>query len=111
MSLENETVLMKPLRPVGIVGYGAYVPRYRLPAREVLATPSGRWVVAIRAISHLLRALPPSTSSTKALNSGRKAGLTKAPKRRRPICERLMPSRIAPAIVTRMTGQGISVRG
>jgi len=27
--------LMKPNRPVGIVGYGAYVPRYRLPASEV----------------------------------------------------------------------------
>jgi hydroxymethylglutaryl-CoA synthase len=27
--------LMKPDRPVGIIGYGAYVPRYRLPATEV----------------------------------------------------------------------------
>ena len=27
--------LMKPNRPVGIVGYGAYVPRFRLPASEV----------------------------------------------------------------------------
>ncbi len=27
--------LMKPALPVGIVGYGAYVPRYRLPAAEV----------------------------------------------------------------------------
>ncbi len=27
--------LMKPTQPVGIVGYGAYVPRYRLPASEV----------------------------------------------------------------------------
>jgi hydroxymethylglutaryl-CoA synthase len=27
--------LLKPSRPVGIIGYGAYVPRYRLPAREV----------------------------------------------------------------------------
>jgi hydroxymethylglutaryl-CoA synthase len=26
---------MKPNRPVGITGYGAYVPRYRLPASEV----------------------------------------------------------------------------
>jgi hydroxymethylglutaryl-CoA synthase len=27
--------MMKPTRDVGIVGYGAYVPRYRLPASEV----------------------------------------------------------------------------
>jgi hydroxymethylglutaryl-CoA synthase len=27
--------LLKPAKPVGIVGYGAYVPRYRLPAKEV----------------------------------------------------------------------------
>jgi len=27
--------IMKPNRPVGIVGYGAYIPRYRLPATEV----------------------------------------------------------------------------
>lgn len=31
----KEQRLLKPERPVGIVGYGAYVPRYRLPAREV----------------------------------------------------------------------------
>ncbi|MBX3048921.1 MAG: hydroxymethylglutaryl-CoA synthase [Anaerolineales bacterium] len=32
----HETVrLLRPEHPVGIVGYGAYVPRYRLPAREV----------------------------------------------------------------------------
>src|SRR5512136_2872576 len=30
-----ENLLLKPSRPVGIVGYGAYVPRYRLPASEV----------------------------------------------------------------------------
>ena len=27
--------LLKPDKPVGIIGYGAYVPRYRLPAQEV----------------------------------------------------------------------------
>ena len=34
----TETVsktLLKPTHPVGFVGYGAYVPRYRLPAKEV----------------------------------------------------------------------------
>lgn len=30
-----ENLLLKPARQVGIVGYGAYVPRYRLPATEV----------------------------------------------------------------------------
>jgi hydroxymethylglutaryl-CoA synthase len=34
-SSESESILLKPSRPVGIVGYGAYVPRYRLPATEV----------------------------------------------------------------------------
>src|SRR5512136_2960884 len=28
-------MLLKPSHPVGIIGYGAYVPRYRLPAKEV----------------------------------------------------------------------------
>ena len=27
--------MLQPANPVGIIGYGAYVPRYRLPAREV----------------------------------------------------------------------------
>jgi hydroxymethylglutaryl-CoA synthase len=27
--------VMKPIRPVGITGYGAYIPRYRLPASEI----------------------------------------------------------------------------
>ncbi|MFM8320060.1 MAG: hydroxymethylglutaryl-CoA synthase [Chloroflexota bacterium] len=31
----QESILLKPSRPVGITGYGAYVPRYRLPASEV----------------------------------------------------------------------------
>jgi hydroxymethylglutaryl-CoA synthase len=32
---ETSTTLLKPAKAVGIIGYGAYVPRYRLPAREV----------------------------------------------------------------------------
>ena len=35
MMNEAADVLLKPDRPVGIVGYGPYVPRYRLPASEV----------------------------------------------------------------------------
>ena len=32
---EQSSTLLKPSYPVGIIGYGAYVPRYRLPAKEV----------------------------------------------------------------------------
>ncbi len=32
---DNGVTALKPRRDVGFVGYGAYVPRYRLPAREV----------------------------------------------------------------------------
>jgi hydroxymethylglutaryl-CoA synthase len=38
----TESILLKPNRPVGLVGYGAYVPRYRLPAKEVARVWSGR---------------------------------------------------------------------
>jgi len=31
----NDAMLLKPIRDVGITGYGAYVPRYRLPGSEV----------------------------------------------------------------------------
>lgn len=34
-NIPSENILLKPARPVGIVGYGAYIPRYRLPAVEV----------------------------------------------------------------------------
>jgi hydroxymethylglutaryl-CoA synthase len=33
--IDPQNLLLKPARPVGIAGYGAYVPRYRLPASEV----------------------------------------------------------------------------
>ncbi len=35
MTDQPENLLLKPARAVGITGYGAYVPRYRLPASEV----------------------------------------------------------------------------
>ena len=31
----SDSMLLKPAQPVGIVGYGVYIPRYRLPATEV----------------------------------------------------------------------------
>ncbi|MDO9349570.1 MAG: hydroxymethylglutaryl-CoA synthase [Anaerolineales bacterium] len=37
---ESKT-LLQPSRPVGIIGYGAYVPRYRLPAKEVARVWTG----------------------------------------------------------------------
>ena len=37
----NSPTLLKPAQPVGIVGYGAYVPRYRLPAKEVARVWTG----------------------------------------------------------------------
>ncbi len=35
MEQSNQDRLLKPSKQVGIVGYGAYIPRYRLPASEV----------------------------------------------------------------------------
>lgn len=35
LSNQRDSVLMQPIQKVGIVGYGAYVPRYRLPGVEV----------------------------------------------------------------------------
>jgi len=34
MQIERSN-LMRPDRQVGIVGYGAYIPRYRLPGKEI----------------------------------------------------------------------------
>ena len=39
--IQTMTVCVKPQRAVGIVGYGAYVPRYRLPAAEVARVWAG----------------------------------------------------------------------
>jgi hydroxymethylglutaryl-CoA synthase len=37
----EQSLLLKPDRPVGFVGYGVYIPRYRLPASEVTRLWSG----------------------------------------------------------------------
>ncbi|MFL7891745.1 MAG: hydroxymethylglutaryl-CoA synthase [Anaerolineales bacterium] len=37
----SDKKLLQPQNPVGIIGYGAYVPRYRLPAQEVARIWSG----------------------------------------------------------------------
>ncbi len=39
--MNEANFLLKPNRPVGITGYGAYVPRYRLPAAEVARVWAG----------------------------------------------------------------------
>jgi hydroxymethylglutaryl-CoA synthase len=38
---KTSSTLLKPNKPVGIIGYGAYVPRYRLPAKEVARVWTG----------------------------------------------------------------------
>src|SRR5512133_2519957 len=38
---ENPNLLLRPNRPTGIIGYGAYVPRYRLPGAEVARVWTG----------------------------------------------------------------------
>ncbi len=39
--IPNTSLLMRPNRQVGIVGYGAYIPRYRLPGAEIARVWTG----------------------------------------------------------------------
>ena len=41
MTNDTQSTMLKPDREVGIIGYGAYVPRYRLPAAEVARVWTG----------------------------------------------------------------------
>jgi len=35
INYDAEALILKPNRKVGIIGYGAYVPQYRLPGSEI----------------------------------------------------------------------------
>jgi hydroxymethylglutaryl-CoA synthase len=49
-----KNMLLQPSRPVGITGYGAYIPRYRLPAQEV----SDAWTGGSAGLPILEKAVP-----------------------------------------------------
>ncbi len=60
--------VMRPMRDVGIVGYGAYVPRYRLPAGEVSRIWGGDGPVTAKAVAG-----PDEDSVTMGIEAARNA--------------------------------------
>ncbi len=63
--------LLTPSRPVGIVGYGVYIPRYRLPATEV----SKQWTGGAGGVPIKEKAVPglDEDTATIAIEAGRNA--------------------------------------
>lgn len=66
-----KNTLLKPSRPVGITGYGAYIPRYRLPAQEV----SDLWTDGHSGVPILEKAVPglDEDTATIAIEAARNA--------------------------------------
>ena len=54
MTNPNVSQLLRPARDVGLVGYGAYVPRYRLPATEVARV----WTEGAGGLAHQRKGRP-----------------------------------------------------
>jgi len=65
------SLLLTPSRPVGIVGYGVYIPRYRLPATEV----SKQWTGGVGGVPIKEKAVPglDEDTATIAIEAGRNA--------------------------------------
>ncbi|NOZ49192.1 MAG: hydroxymethylglutaryl-CoA synthase [Chloroflexi bacterium] len=67
----NQPAFLKPSRPVGIAGYGAYIPRYRLPATEV----SQMWTDGVAGLPIQEKAVPglDEDTTTIAIEAARNA--------------------------------------
>ena len=69
--MTQTSILLTPSRPVGIVGYGAYIPRYRLPATEV----SKQWTGGMGGVPIQEKAVPglDEDTATIAIEAARNA--------------------------------------